>query len=40
MKMIGMLKKVQLRGLEKVSWLFTFVAGVYNLPRLQAQEAP
>lgn len=40
MKTIGMLKKVQLRGLEKVSWLFTFVAGVYNLHRLQAQEAP
>jgi transposase len=43
MKMIGMLKKVKLRGLEKVSWLFTFVAGVYNLcrlQRLQAQEAP
>jgi transposase len=35
MKTIGMLKKVKLRGLEKVSWLFTFVAAVYNLYRLQ-----
>jgi transposase len=38
MKTIGMLKKVKLRGLEKVSWLFTFVA-VYNLYRLQRLEA-
>ena len=28
MKTIGMLNKVKLRGLEKVSWLFTFVAAV------------
>jgi transposase len=39
MKTIGMLKKVKLRGLEKVSWLFTFVAAVYNLYRLQRLEA-
>jgi transposase len=39
MKIIGMLKKVKLRGLEKVSWLFTFVAAVYNLYRLQRLEA-
>jgi transposase len=39
MKIIGMLKKVKLRGLEKVSWLFTFVAGVYNLYRLHRLEA-
>jgi transposase len=39
MKTIGMLKKVKLRGLEKVSWLFTFVATVYNLYRLQRLEA-
>jgi transposase len=38
MKTIGMLKKVKLRGLEKVSWLFTFVAAVYNLYRLQRLE--
>ena len=35
MKMIGMLKKVKLRGLEKVTWLFTFVGAAYNLYRLQ-----
>jgi transposase len=35
MKTIGMLKKVKLRGLKKVSWLFTFVAAAYNLYRLQ-----
>jgi transposase len=39
MKTIGMLKKVKLRGLEKVSWLFTFVAAVYNLYRLQRLQA-
>ena len=35
MKIIGMLKKVKLRGLHKVSWLFTFVGAAYNLYRLQ-----
>ena len=35
MKIIGMLKKVKLRGREKVSWLFTFVGAAYNLCRLQ-----
>lgn len=39
MKTIGMLKKVKLRGLQKVSWLFTFVAAVYNLYRLQRLQA-
>ena len=39
MKIIGTLKKVKLRGLEKVSWLFTYVAAVYNLYRLQRLEA-
>jgi len=33
-KIIGMLKKVKLRGREKVSWLFTFVGAAYNLYRL------
>jgi Transposase domain (DUF772)/Transposase DDE domain len=32
-KMIGMLRKVKLRGRKKVSWLFTFVGAVYNLIR-------
>jgi IS5 family transposase len=39
MKAIGMLKKVKLRSLEKVSGLFTFVAAVYNLYRLQRLQA-
>ncbi len=39
MKMIGMLKKVKLRGLDKVGWLFTFVAAAYNLRRLQKLQA-
>ena len=34
MKFIGLLKKVKLRGREKVSWLFTFASAVYNLYRL------
>jgi len=34
MKIIGMLKKVKLRGLQNVSWLFTFVGAAYNLYRL------
>ena len=34
-----MLKKVKLLGLEKVSLLFTSVAAVYNLYRLQRLEA-
>jgi transposase len=39
MKIIGMLKKVKLRGLEKVGWLFTFVGAAYNLYRLQRLKA-
>jgi transposase len=39
MKVIGMLKKVKLRGLDKVGWLFTFVAAAYNLRRLQKLQA-
>jgi transposase len=39
MKMIGMLKKVKLRGREKVGWLFTFVGAAYNLIRLQRLQA-
>ncbi len=31
MKIIGLLKKVKLRGLDKVGWLFTFVGADYNL---------
>ncbi len=39
MKIIGLLKRVKLRGLEKVGWLFTFVAAAYNLYRLQRLKA-
>jgi transposase len=35
MKVIGMLKKVKLRGLKKVGWLFTFTGAAYNLCRLR-----
>ena len=35
MKMVGMLKKVKLRGIEQVGWLFTFTGAVYNLCRLR-----
>jgi hypothetical protein len=31
MKMVGMLRKVKLRGIEKVGWLFTFTGAAYNL---------
>ncbi len=39
MKMIGMLRKVKLRGREKIGWLFTFVGAAYNLVRLQRLQA-
>ena len=35
MKMIAMLKKVKLRGIDKVGWLFTFTGAAYNLCRLR-----
>jgi len=35
MKMVGMLKKVKLRGIDKVGWLFTFAGAAYNLCRLR-----
>jgi transposase len=39
MKMIGLLKKVKLRGLRKVSWWFTLVGAAYNLVRLRRLKA-
>ena len=39
MKIIGRRKQVKLRGLEKVSGLFTFVGAAYNLVRLQRLQA-
>jgi Transposase domain (DUF772)/Transposase DDE domain len=35
MKMVGMLRKVKLRGMDKVGWLFTFSGAAYNLCRLR-----
>src|ERR1700676_575153 len=35
MKMVGMLKKVKLRGIDKVGWLFTFTGAAYNLCQLR-----
>jgi len=39
MKMIGLLRKVKLRGRKKVGWLFTFAGAAYNLIRLQRLKA-
>jgi transposase len=39
MKMIGLLKKVKLRGLRKVNWWFTLVGAAYNLVRLRRLKA-
>jgi transposase len=36
MKVIGMLRKVKLRGREKVGWWFTYVGAAYNLVRLRS----
>lgn len=35
MKMVGGLRKVKLRGIDKVGWLFTFTGAAYNLCRLR-----
>jgi len=35
MKIVGMLKKVKLRGIDNVGWLFTFTGAAYNLCRLR-----
>ena len=39
MKVIGMLRKVKLRGREKVGWWFIYVAAAYNLVRLRTLQA-
>ena len=42
MKQIGGLRKVKLRGLQKVEWLFVFTCAAYNLlriPKLRGQYA-
>jgi transposase len=35
MKTVGLLRKVKLRGVPRVGWLFTFAAAVYNLVRMR-----
>jgi len=35
MTMVGGLRKVKLRGMDKVGWLFTFTGAAYNLCRLR-----
>lgn len=35
MKSIGLLRKLRHRGLERVGWMFTFTAAVYNLMRIR-----
>ncbi|MFO0284040.1 MAG: transposase, partial [Acidobacteriota bacterium] len=35
MKQTGGLKKVKLRGLDKVGWLVTYTAAAYNLLRIK-----
>jgi transposase len=35
MKSIGLLRKLHHRGLERVSWMFTFTAAAYNLVRMR-----
>lgn len=39
MKMVGLLRKVKLRGIRKVSWWFTFMGAAYNLTRLRRLRA-
>jgi hypothetical protein len=42
MKSVGPLRKVKLRGRDKLWWLFTFTAAAFNLwriPKLQVAEA-
>lgn len=35
LKTVGLLRKVKLRGVPRVGWLFTFAAAVYNLVRIR-----
>jgi IS5 family transposase len=35
LKTIGLLRKVKLRGVQRVGWLFTFAAAAYNLVRIR-----
>lgn len=35
LKTVGLMRKVKLRGVQRVGWLFTFAAAVYNLVRIR-----
>lgn len=35
MKTIGLLDKMRHRGVEKVGWVFTFTAAVYDMVRMR-----
>lgn len=35
LKTIGLLRKVKLRGVQRVGWLFTFAVAAYNLVRMR-----
>ncbi|WHZ14390.1 MAG: Transposase [Nitrospira sp.] len=35
LKTVGLLRKVKLRGVQRVGWLFTFVVAAYNLVRIR-----
>jgi len=35
LKTVGLLRKVKLQGVQRVGWLFTFAATVYNLVRMR-----
>ncbi len=35
LKTVGLLRKVKVRGIPRVGWLFTFAAAVYNLVRMR-----
>ena len=34
-KTVGLMNKTRHRGLERVGWMFTFTAAVYNLVRIR-----
>ena len=35
MKTVALLRKTRHRGVERVGWMFTFAAAVYNLVRIR-----
>jgi hypothetical protein len=39
MKTVALQRKTRFRGLERVSWMFTFAAAAYNLVRMRNLQA-